>query len=244
MNQVYGLINQIHQGDKKARERMIIDNMGLVVSVAGRFANLGHEREELIQIGSIGLMKAIDNFDTSFGVCFSTYAVPMICGEIKRFLRDDGPIKVSRSIMEHQRLISQKRQELEGRLGHAPSLTQLQEATGLSVEEIILAQGISTPVESIYQTMYEAEGSQIQLIDMLPLPGKPMADATVDETVLREAMEGLETKEQQVIIGRYYKIITQTRLADELQMTQVQVSRMEKRALLKMRASILGEKVV
>ncbi len=244
MSQVYGLIHQIHQGDKKAREQMIMDNMGLVVSAAGRFTAFGHEREELIQIGSIGLMKAIDHFDTSYGVCFSTYAVPMICGEIKRFLRDDGPMKVSRSIMENQRLISQKRQELEEKLGQAPSLSQLEDATGLSSEDIILAQGVSAPVESIYQTMYESEGSQLQLIDMLPLPGKSLADTTVDQTVLKEAMEQLDTKERLVIIGRYYERITQSKLAQRLEMTQVQVSRMEKRALLKMRASILGEKVV
>ena len=238
MNRVYDLINKVHQGDKEAREQFIIDNMGLVVSVVRRFPYTGMDMEEMIQIGCIGLMKAIDHFDTSYEVCFSTYAVPMILRELKRYVRDDGPMKVSRSIIDNQRRIHYAKQEYEQKHGEAPTLQQIQEITGLEIEDILLADGINRPVESIYQTVYESEGSELQLLDSIPAKGLAIDESTINGVVIQEAMDCLEPQERQIIQERYFEDVTQVRLAEKLDMTQVQVSRTEKKALRKMRQII------
>ena len=237
------LIRRAHQGDKAARDTLVCENTGLVWSVVRRFSYAGAEREELFQVGVIGLLKAIDRFDTSYDVCFSTYAVPVISGELKRFLRDDGPIRVSRSILENQRKIREFQEAWSKRTGGTQELgmVELSRGTGLSAEEIILAQGSAQPVESIYQTVYESEGSTLQLIDQLAEEGKEFDEEAVDHAVLLESLNRLEAKERQLIYCRYFKDMTQTATARELGINQVQVSRLEKKILQKMRKMFLQE---
>lgn len=240
MAEVYDLIERAHRGEKEARDQLVYENTGLVWSVVRRFAYTGAEKEELFQIGVIGLLKAIDRFDTSYDVCFSTYAVPAISGELKRFLRDDGPMKVSRSIMDNQRKIRAFTEQWEQRQKKTQetrelSMEELVQGTGLSKEDIILAQGSARPVESLYQTVFESQGSQLQLIDQLAEQGEGFDEASVNRAVLSESLERLESAERRLIYCRYFKDMTQTATAKELGINQVQVSRMEKKILLKMR---------
>ena len=210
MGDVYSLIERAHSGEKEARDTLVYENTGLVWSVVRRFSYSGADREELFQIGVIGLLKAIDRFDPSFQVCFSTYAVPAISGELKRFLRDDGPIKISRSIQDHQKTIREFQEEWgrkrarqkrrrEG-AGHGVdgelSLEELARGTGLSAEEIVLAQGSMKPVESIYQTVYESSDSSLQLIDQLAEKGETFDERSVNRTVLAESLERLEPERE------------------------------------------------
>ena len=158
------LIGRAHQGDKEARDILFHENTGLIYSVAHRFLGRGAEMEDLFQIGSIGLLKAVDKFDLSYDVKFSTYAVPMIAGEIKRFLRDDGMLKVSRSIKENQYRIYKMREKLEKNLGREPTVTELAEELGMTPEEIAMASDAATEVESIYRPIHQGEGTELQLL--------------------------------------------------------------------------------
>ena len=167
MEAVTVLIEQAHKGDKEARDQLVANNIGLVWSIVRRFLNRGCEAEDLFQIGSIGLMKAIDKFDTGYEVKFSTYAVPMIAGEIRRFLRDDGMLKVSRTIREHAGKVQSVRQRLQVTLNREPTVGELSAETGLSPEDIMLALDSSGEVESIYKTVYQGDGASITLIDRL-----------------------------------------------------------------------------
>ena len=166
--QVKKLLELAHDGDKAARDTMVKENMGLIWSIVRRFNNRGYELEDLFQIGSIGLMKAIDKFDTSFEVKFSTYAVPMITGEIKRFLRDDGLIKVSRSIKENGAKIKQARERLQAERGRDITLQELSEETGMERAEIVMALEANGEVESIYKTYAPENGKETCLADRLP----------------------------------------------------------------------------
>lgn len=240
MTEVYDLILRAHQGEKAARDQLVYENTGLVWSVVRRFAYAGADKEELFQIGVIGLLKAIDRFDTSYEVCFSTYAVPAISGELKRFMRDDGPMKVSRSIMDNQKKIREFTEQWEQKRKKAGEtkelgMKELMEGTGLSKEEVILAQGSVRPVESLYQTVYESQGSQLQLIDQLAEEGESFDEISVNRTVLAESLEKLESFERRLIYCRYFRDMTQAATAKELGMNQVQISRLEKKILLKMR---------
>ena len=163
MGDTLALIGRAHQGDKEARDILFEENIGLIYSVARRFAGRGAEMEDLFQIGSIGLLKAVDNFDTSFQVKFSTYAVPMIAGEIRRFLRNDGILKVSRSVKENQYKIFKMREELEKLTGREPTVEELADGMNLPVEEVVLIMESQTEVESIYKTVYQGEGTEISL---------------------------------------------------------------------------------
>ena len=163
MERTLALIAKAHQGDKEARNTLVEENIGLVYTIVRRFLGRGIEMEDLVQIGSIGLIKAIDKFDLSFEVRFSTYAVPMIAGEIKRFLRDDGMIKVSRSLKENALKVFTARERLEKRLGREPAMQELSEETGLSGEDIVMAIESATEVDSIYRTIYQGDGNAISL---------------------------------------------------------------------------------
>ena len=167
MERTLALIAKAHQGDKEARNTLVEENIGLVYTIVRRFLGRGIEMEDLVQIGSIGLIKAIDKFDLSFEVRFSTYAVPMIAGEIKRFLRDDGMIKVSRSLKENALKVFTARERLEKRLGREPAMQELSEETGLSGEDIVMAIESATEVDSIYRTIYQGDGNAISLADRL-----------------------------------------------------------------------------
>ncbi|MBE5960059.1 MAG: RNA polymerase sporulation sigma factor SigF [Lachnospiraceae bacterium] len=227
------------QGDKAARDRIVTENVGLVWSIVRRFLGRGHEAEDLFQIGSIGLMKAIDKFDTSYDVKFSTYAVPMITGEIKRFLRDDGMIKVSRSLKETAVKIRMMRDELETKNGREPTIEEISEALMLAKEEVVLALESGAEVESLYKTIYQGDGNAIYLIDKIE-QADDESGTMIDHIALKEVMDSLEEKERNIINLRYFKDKTQTEIASELGISQVQVSRLEKKILKIMRERMLG----
>ena len=234
MGDTLALIGRAHQGDKEARDILFEENIGLIYSVARRFAGRGAEMEDLFQIGSIGLLKAVDNFDISFQVKFSTYAVPMIAGEIRRFLRNDGILKVSRSVKENQYKIFKMREELEKLTGREPTVEELADGMNLPVEEVVLIMESQTEVESIYKTVYQGEGTEISLLDKLP-EKENQQEKVLNRIFLEEILRTLEPKERQLIAMRYFQDMTQTEIAERLGVSQVQISRMEKRVLGKIR---------
>lgn len=227
-------IERAQRGDKGERDRLVVDNMPLVWSMVGRFSSSGKDKEELFQIGMIGLMQAIDRFDTTYDVRFSTYAVPLILGEIRRFLRDDNPIKVSRTIAEHRKQIQTLQQGQED-----ISVDQIVEKTGLTREDVVLAMASARPVTSIYETAYDSGESQVLVVDQLEGKEKPMEEEVVEEQILALAMQALSAEEKRLIQMRFFENMTQTEIAGRLGMTQVQVSRREKKILQKMREFIL-----
>ena len=227
-------IERAQRGDKGERDRLVVDNMPLVWSMVGRFSSSGKDKEELFLIGMIGLMQAIDRFDTTYDVRFSTYAVPLILGEIRRFLRDDNPIKVSRTIAEHRKQIQTLQQGQED-----ISVDQIVEKTGLTREDVVLAMASARPVTSIYETAYDSGESQVLVVDQLEGKEKPMEEEVVEEQILALAMQALSAEEKRLIQMRFFENMTQTEIAGRLGMTQVQVSRREKKILQKMREFIL-----
>ncbi len=233
------LIRLSQLGDKEARNRVVTENVGLVWSIVRRFLGRGHEAEDLFQIGSIGLMKAIDKFDMSYEVKFSTYAVPMITGEIKRFLRDDGMIKVSRSLKETANRIRVVREQLEAKNGREPTIEEISSVLELSKEEVVLALESGAEVESLYKTIYQGDGNAIFLIDKIE-QSDDESSAMIDHLALKEVMNSLDEKEKNIILLRYFKEKTQTEIAIELGISQVQVSRLERKILKTMRERMLG----
>ena len=237
MDHTLALIGRSHQGDKEARDTLFKENTGLIYSVAKRFLGRGVEMEDLFQIGSIGLLKAVDHFDPSYEVRFSTYAVPMIVGEIKRFLRDDGILKVSRSLKENCGRIYQAKEKLEKELGREPGLDEIAAEVELSLEEVILALESTAEVESLHKTIYQGDGNDISLMDRLPEKENGQEQA-LDRIFLDEMLQSLDARERQLIGMRYFQNRTQTEIAAELGVFQVQVSRMEKRILKKLKEKI------
>lgn len=237
MDHTLALIGRSQQGDKEARDTIFKENTGLIYSVARRFLGRGVEMEDLFQIGSIGLLKAVDHFDISYEVRFSTYAVPMIAGEIKRYLRDDGILKVSRSLKENCAKIYQERERLERELGREPVLEEISEATKLSVEEVVMALESTAEVESLHKTIYQGDGSDISLMDRIPEKENGQEQA-LDRIFLDEMLQSLDAQERRLICMRYFKNMTQTEIAAELGVSQVQVSRMEKRILKNLQKQI------
>ncbi len=234
MEHTLALIGRAHQGDKAARDTLFEENVGLIYSVAKRFLGRGVEMEDLFQIGSIGLLKAVDKFDMTYDVRFSTYAVPMIAGEIKRFLRDDGIVKVSRSLKENQYKVYLVREAMERRLGREPTLSEISEEMGLPMEELILTLEAGNEVESLHKTIYQGEGTEISLIDKLQ-EKENQQDILLNKIFLEEMLQTLKPKERQLIYMRYFRDMTQTEVAGELGVSQVQVSRMEKKILAGLR---------
>lgn len=228
------LIEQARAGDKTAREKLIVDNMALVWSIVKRFQGRGHEPQDLFQIGSIGLMKAIDKFDMRFDVKFSTYAVPMISGEIKRFLRDDGMVKVSRTLKENGWKIKQASERLSHELGRDATINEISEEIQLPVEDIVLAMEANVEVESIYKSVYQSDGNEIYMIDRLP-EKKDDNEELLNHMLLEQLLESLNETDRELITLRYFKDKTQTEVAKKLGISQVQVSRMEKKILSGMR---------
>lgn len=221
------LIKQSQEGDQEARNLIVEKNMRLVWSVVQRFLNRGYDPDDLFQIGCIGLLKSVDKFDLSYDVKFSTYAVPMIIGEIQRFIRDDGTIKVSRSLKETGNKIRRAKDELTKELGRAPTIHELEKYLEIPTEEILLAQeAIMTPT-SIHETVYENDGDPITLLDQISDDN----DKWFDKIALREAIEGLEEREKLIVYLRYFKDQTQSEVASRLGISQVQVSRLEKKIL-------------
>ncbi|NBH98443.1 RNA polymerase sporulation sigma factor SigF [Lachnospiraceae bacterium] len=237
MEHTLALIEKAHGGDKEARETLVEENMGLVYTIVRRFVGRGHEMEDLIQIGSIGLIKAIDKFNSAFDVKFSTYAVPMIAGEIKRFLRDDGMIKVSRSLKETAGKAYMVKEALEKKYGREPSLEEISEEIGASREDIVLAMESAAEVESLHKTIYQGDGNAISLMDKLEEQGNPNEEL-LNHMVLNDVIQTLHEEERMLIRLRYFEDKTQMEVARALGMSQVQVSRYEKKILKKMRGRI------
>ena len=237
------MIRQAQDGDKNARDTFISENLGLVHAIVRRFEKRGHDREELFQIGCIGLMKAIDNFDLTLNLAFSTYAVPMITGEIRRFLRDDGMVKISRSLKENGYKVSQAKEALSKKLGREASLQEIAEYTQLSPEEIVMAVEANREVESIYQPVCGSEGDEILLIDQIGaeknIYEEPEKEAVLNEIVVGQLLLSLEDRERKIITLRYFENKTQCEVAAILHMTQVQVSRLERKTLQKLRKTLL-----
>ena len=235
MEHTLALIGRAHQGDKEARDTLFEENTGLIYSVARRFLGRGVEMEDLFQIGSIGLPKAVDKFDPAFEVKFSTYAIPMILGELKRFFRDDGMIKVSRSIKENQHRVYLAREKIEKELGREPSLKEIAEMLEMPPEEVAMTMDSAAEVESLYRTVYQSEGTDISLIDKIP-EKENAEEHLLNRIFLEEILGKLESSDRKLLYMRYFQDQTQTQIAEQLGVSQVQVSRMEKRILKKLRS--------
>jgi RNA polymerase sporulation-specific sigma factor len=222
------LIQQSQAGDTFARDRLVESNIRLVWSVVQRFLNRGYEPDDLFQIGCIGLIKSIDKFDLSYEVKFSTYAVPMIIGEIQRFLRDDGTVKVSRSLKEMANRIRRTKDELSKTLGRQPKISEIAEELDITSEEVVFAQDAMRAPTSIHETVYENDGDPITLIDQISDENE---SKWFDKFALKEAIIGLSDRERLIVYLRYFKDQTQSEVADRLGISQVQVSRLEKKIL-------------
>ncbi|UFJ42852.1 RNA polymerase sporulation sigma factor SigF [Brevibacillus humidisoli] len=233
--QVKKLIAKSQSGDAEARECLVNSNIRLVWSVVQRFINRGYEADDLFQIGCIGLLKAVDKFDLNYDVKFSTYAVPMIIGEIQRFLRDDGTVKVSRSLKETANKVRRTKDELYKHFGRSPTVGEVAEALGISPEDVVFAQEASRAPSSIHETVFENDGDPITLIDQI-------ADDNMgkwfDKIAIKDAISRLSEREQLIVYLRYYRDQTQSEVAERLGISQVQVSRLEKRILKTIRDQI------
>lgn len=238
MEEVSALIARAQAGDKDARGVLIEKNLGLVHHIVKRFLGRGYDAEDLFQIGSIGLMKAIDKFDLSFDVKFSTYAVPMISGEIKRFLRDDGMVKIGRTLKENGFKVKTVRERLTQELGREPGIREVAEQAELSVEEVVMAMEAGTEVESIYKSVYQADGSEVLLVDKLACEDTEKEDL-LNHMLLEQLLSELDEKERELIQMRYFQEQTQTEVAKKMGISQVQVSRLEKRILIRMRERVV-----
>ena len=220
------LLDAARGGDNDACERLLLENSGLIWSVARRYYGRGVDPEDLYQLGCLGFLKAVRGFDTSYGTQFSTYAVPKIAGEIRRFLRDDGSVKVSRGIKERAMALRQCRQDLYHRLGRDPTVGELAQATGLEPEDIAAAETATLSVASL-QSQTGEDGFTLESI----LGCDGMEEEVVERRALRQAIDALPERERKVILLRFYKNLTQERTARILGVSQVQISRMERRAI-------------
>ncbi|AFM42203.1 RNA polymerase, sigma subunit, RpoX/SigF [Desulfosporosinus acidiphilus SJ4] len=222
------------EGDIEARERLINCNLKLIFNLVQRFAHRGYELEDLFQIGTIGLIKAIDKFDFSYGVKFSTYAVPMIIGEIRRFLRDDHPLKVPRSYKELVYKVNRARDELSSKLGREATIGEIAANIGVDRDEIVAAlEAIQSPT-SIYDTLYQDDSDPIYVLDQLSAE-KGTEPGWFDKIALNEVLDKLPEREKRVLLMRFFEDKTQSQIAEILNLSQVQISRIERAALLKIR---------
>lgn len=224
------LIRLAQNGDKQATEEMLMNNTGLIWSVARRFFGRGVDPDDLYQLGCVGFLKAVENFDLDYGTQFSTYAVPKISGEIRRFLRDDGSIKVSRSIKERAQLIKTARSELEQKLNREPTISELTQETGLPAEDIAICETATAATDSLQRETGD-DGFTLEQV----LGDYGMEDKLIEQVSLREAIAALPEKEKLAILLRYYRGLTQDSAAKIMGISQVQVSRLERRAVEKLR---------
>ena len=231
MNAQLELLRAAQAGDREACERAVTENSGLIWSIVRRYYGRGVEADDLYQLGCLGFLKAVQGFDFSYGTCFSTYAVPKIAGEIRRFLRDDGMLKVSRGLREQAQLLYTSRERLRQRLGREPALSELAEDTGLTPEEIARADLAADAPESLQQET--ADGLTLEGM----LGTEAPEEAMVERIALREAIDQLPEKERMTILLRYFKSLTQEQTARVLGVSQVQISRLERRGLQHLRES-------
>lgn len=230
MSRTEELIARSQNGDKDALDALVDENSGLIWSVAKRFLGRGTEMDDLYQLGCLGFLKAVEGFDLSYGTQFSTYAVPKIAGEIRRFLRDDGVVKVSRGLKEQAATIKSVRHQLTGALGREPTINEIARQTGFSPEEIAMAETATAATESIQQETGD-EGFSLEDI----LTDTESEERLVEKIALRQAISRLPDREGTVIKLRYFHSLTQDRIAKVLQVSQVQVSRIEKKAISALR---------
>ncbi|MBR5022141.1 MAG: sigma-70 family RNA polymerase sigma factor [Oscillospiraceae bacterium] len=230
MTKTEELIARCQAGDPEAKEMLIVENSGLIWSVARRFLGRGTEADDVYQLACLGFLKAVEGFDLAYGTQFSTYAVPKISGEIRRFLRDDGAVKVSRSIKEQAATIKSVRNRLTGSLGREPTVSEIAEQTGFSLEEIAMAESATATVESIHQVSGD-EGFTLESV----LTDTQSEEVLLEQLALHQAIEKLPEREAMVIKLRYFHGLTQQRVSKVLGVSQVQVSRIEKRVLEKLR---------
>ena len=242
MERTMELIQKAQAGDKEALGLLIEENTGLIWSVVRKFSGRGYELEDLYQIGAMGLLKCIQKFDHSFGVKFSTYAVPMIMGEIKRFLRDDGLIKVSRPLKELAMKAKYVQDDWIKRTGDPPTITEIADTLGVEREDLVVALEAGKEVESLYQTIYQGDGSPVYLIDKLDtisVSADGEGPEAVDIIALKDILSKLSPKERRIIMLRYFEEKTQVEIAKEIGVSQVQVSRIEKKIIQSMREDLL-----
>lgn len=231
MSATLELLRAAQEGDREACQQAVLENNGLIWSIVRRYYGRGVEPEDLYQLGCLGFLKAVQGFDFSYGTCFSTYAVPKIAGEIRRFLRDDGSLKVSRSIREQAQTLYNIRERLRQELGREPALSELSEATGMTMEEIAQTDLATDAPESLYQET--ADGLTLEGM----LGTEAPEEGLVERIALREAIDHLPEKERMTILLRYFKGLTQQQTARVLGVSQVQISRLERRGLDRLRAS-------
>lgn len=231
------IISRAQNGDSDAENFLVENNIGLVRSVVKRFLSRGCEYDDLVQIGSIGLLKAIKKFDLSYNVKFSTYAIPMIIGEIKRFLRDDGMIKVSRSLKEIANRAHAAKETLEKDFGREPTIAEIASVLEIPKEDLAVALDSVQNTESLYETIHQDDGSPILLIDRISCSENEDSEI-IDRIALKEVLSTLDARERQIIMLRYFRDMTQCQVADILGMSQVQVSRIEKKIIAKLRQNI------
>lgn len=230
MTRTEDLIRKAQNGDTSAMEMLVEENSGLIWAVTRRFLGRGTEADDLYQLGCLGFLKAVEGFDLNFGTQFSTYAVPKISGEIRRFLRDDGTVKVSRSLKEQAATIRNARSQMTAALGREPTITEISMQTGLSPEEIALAETAVAATESIQRETGE-EGFTLENI----LSDTDNEENMVEKIALRQAIDALPERESMVIRLRFFHGLTQQRIAKVLDVSQVQVSRIEKKAIMRLR---------
>lgn len=237
MRKTLELIKLAQEGDKEANDLIVEENMGLIWSVVKKFTGRGYDPEDLFQVGAIGLIKCIKKFDLSYDVKFSTYAVPMIIGEIKRFLRDDGMIKISRPLKETAIKAKYMKEELTQKTGKQPTISELADALQVEVGDLLMALDAGKEVESLHSVIYQGDGSPIYLIDKLD-QNQGSDGNMVDIIALKELISKLKPKERQIIMLRYFQEKTQTEIAKEVGVSQVQVSRIEKKILQSIRENM------
>lgn len=239
MERTCELIRQAKEGNKKAHEILVEENTGLIWSVVKRFQGRGYDKEDLFQIGSIGLLKCIDNFDLERKVKFSTYAVPLIMGEIKRFLRDDGLVKVSRSLKEASYKIKREKEHYEKLYNREPTLKEIAATLDMDESDILMAMESGQDICSLHQVIYQNEGDEIHLEDKLEQQSD-LIEQTVDNIYIQELLQKLNEQERKLIELRYFQNQTQAVIAGIMGISQVQVSRMEKKILEKLRMHSLN----
>ena len=236
MKRLEELISKAQSGDCRAKETLVEENSGLIWAVVRRFLGRGAEADDLYQLGCLGFLKAVEGFDLQFGTQFSTYAVPKISGEIRRFLRDDGAIKVSRTLKEQAQQIRTARNRLSLELGREPLLSEVSDATGFSPEDIAAAELAVMPTDSLQRPAGEDGCSLEQLI-----PGEEIEERILEEMSLRDAISALDPRQKAVIRMRYFRSMTQEKTAAVLGVSQVQVSRIERKAVAELRRILMEE---
>ncbi len=227
------LLAKTRQGDPKAREKLVNSNFRLVFNIVKRFEGRGYDQDDLFQVGAIGLIKAIDNFDQGYGVKFSTYAVPLIIGEIRRFLRDDNPVKVTRALKEKGILVKRVRERLIGALGREPTVMEIAEAMQCGKDEVITALEAAQPIISLFETVSQNDSEPLCLIDSLK--SEDGQDTWFEQIALRQAFIGLSPRERKIIWLRFFQDKTQAEIGALLGLSQVQVSRLERQAVNRLR---------